>query len=123
MNLLTNAISYAQGTDEITVSVGRSDTHAVLSVTDKGPGIDPDMVKPIFDRFVQVRPDERPGTAGLGLGLYISQEIVHGHGGAIEVDSIPGSGSTFTVRLPLAPSGAEAASSISSSQSIPGQTS
>ncbi len=70
---------------------------------DFGQGIAPEAIPTLFDRFRQVRSgDERSGQ-GLGLGLYIAREIVIAHGGTIGVESESGRGTTFTVRLPLAP--------------------
>jgi two-component system, chemotaxis family, CheB/CheR fusion protein len=101
LNLLTNAIAYAPGTDRIEVKVRRYRNQAEVTVRDFGPGIERDKLESIFDRFVQGEPGVRPGTSGLGLGLYISREIVRSHGGSIAADSEPGKGATFTMRLPL----------------------
>jgi two-component system CheB/CheR fusion protein len=101
MNLLTNAITYAPGTERIAVRLRRDGDMAELVVRDTGPGIPVDALEMIFERFTQVNAAERPGRAGLGLGLYIAREIVEAHGGAITASSAPGEGATFTVRLPL----------------------
>lgn len=100
-NLLTNAITHATGTEQITVRLQRDGAMAQIDVTDQGPGIPPEALGAIFDRFVQVEPAQHPGGAGLGLGLFIAREIVHAHGGTIAAHSDPGKGATFTVRLPL----------------------
>lgn len=107
LNLLTNAITYASGTDRIDVTLRRSGGEAEVAVRDYGPGIAPDRLEEIFARFVQGgRAEggraERGGAKGLGLGLYISREIVRAHGGTIAVTSALGDGATFTIRLPLA---------------------
>ena len=98
-NLFTNAIRYGNG-NPIKVKVSRSGNIASISVIDQGIGIAPENVEKIFDRF------ERAGmsaseVSGLGLGLFITNQIVKAHGGTIEVVSSPGKGSTFTVHLPL----------------------
>jgi signal transduction histidine kinase len=97
-NLLSNVIRYSRGAP-VHVSLVREGENAVLEVRDSGPGISIEDQKKIFDRF------ERAANAkhvrGLGLGLYISKQIVENHGGKIEVDSRPGEGSTFRVTLPL----------------------
>jgi signal transduction histidine kinase len=72
-------------------------------VQDQGVGIPADQLPHIFERFYQAPGIEKQigSSVGLGLGLYIAQKIVEQHGGSIEVDSQPGSGSTFSVILPL----------------------
>jgi signal transduction histidine kinase len=98
-NLLTNAFRYGGG-EPVEVRVEQQDGWAVMSVTDRGIGIAPQDQERIFAQF------ERAGDAGhapgLGLGLFIAQQIVQAHGGRIEVRSAPRQGSTFAVYLPLA---------------------
>lgn len=98
-NLLTNAARYAPGSDVI-VSVGVKDDMAFVSVKDFGQGISPEAQQKIFNRFE--RADKEGDSKGLGLGLFISSEIVEMHGGKIEVHSQLGEGSEFIVRLPVA---------------------
>jgi signal transduction histidine kinase len=100
-NLLTNAVKYSPAGSAITVRVVRGDGEARIEVIDAGVGIPPEALPHLFDRFYRV---EATATSapGVGLGLYITRRIVEAHGGTIEVASTPGSGSTFTVRLPLA---------------------
>lgn len=100
MNLLTNAIKYAPQSERIVVRLERRTTEAVLQVIDTGPGIAPADIPNLFSRFYQVEAAQ-PRGSGLGLGLFISNEIVRAHGGTIEVDSTEGAGSTFSVRLPI----------------------
>jgi signal transduction histidine kinase len=95
VNLLANAARHAPGAP-IRVSLGAGGDDAVLSVHDGGPGIPETVRSRIFERFVRM-----PGSpTGLGLGLFICRQIVEAHGGAIEVQSEPGHGTTFLVRLP-----------------------
>ena len=101
LNLLTNAISYAPETEDIDVRLSRADGCAELQVQDYGAGIPEDDQNRIFSRFYQVGRTGRPSQSGLGLGLFISREIVNAHGGEIAVSSEEGKGTTFTVRLPL----------------------
>ncbi|MCY1079844.1 sensor histidine kinase [Archangium lansingense] len=97
-NLLDNAIKYgARAPIEVTVAL--EDGTAVLTLGDRGIGISPDRLPFIFGRFERAVSSRHYG--GLGLGLYIVRQIVELHGGTIHVESIPGQGSTFTVRLPL----------------------
>lgn len=100
LNLLTNAIKYGAG-KPVWIELARDGNSALIRVRDQGIGIATESQAKIFERFERaVQPRD---FAGLGLGLYISQQIVAAHGGAIEVESQPGAGSTFTVRLPFAP--------------------
>lgn len=96
-NLLTNAAKFGAGAP-IEIRVGRSGDRAWLTVRDHGIGIPPERQGRIFDRFERAVSVQHYG--GLGLGLYISREIVAAHGGTIRVDSRPGEGATFTVELP-----------------------
>ena len=97
VNLLANAIKYAPRSDvEIAVSVGPGS--ATIEVRDQGIGIAPEDLERIFGRFERAVPSRNYG--GLGLGLYISRQLAEAHGGSIEVQSRPGEGATFTVRLP-----------------------
>lgn len=98
INLLTNAAKYGSGRP-IIVSLGVEDSMAILSIKDFGIGIAQEDIGRIFQRFE--RAISKSEVSGLGLGLYISCQIVRMHNGSIEVDSKLGEGSTFTVRLPL----------------------
>jgi two-component system CheB/CheR fusion protein len=99
LNLLTNAITHAPDTERIDIRLEHHLGEAVISVQDQGPGISEEDLPQIFTRFFQSR-QRRPGHDGLGLGLFIAQEIVSAHGGTIEVTSTIGEGTTFAVRLP-----------------------
>ena len=99
-NLLDNAIKFSPDGGIVTLRAGRKEGAPFLTVTDEGPGIPRAEQDKIFQRFYQVdrsRSKSRPGT---GLGLAIVKHLVHLHGGAIEVESEPGSGSTFRIRFP-----------------------
>ena len=96
-NLLTNAIKYGAGSP-IDVGVEPGETEMVLSIRDRGIGIPASDHQRIFERFERAVPSSHYG--GLGLGLYISREIARAHGGTIEVQSEPGQGATFRLRLP-----------------------
>jgi signal transduction histidine kinase len=96
-NLLTNAARYGQG-KPVHVSVRRDGTDAVMEVGDEGQGIAPEDQERIFGKFE--RAVNRNEVAGLGLGLFIVQNIVGLHGGSVDVKSTVGQGSVFTVRLP-----------------------
>ncbi len=96
-NLITNALRYGEGSP-VEVSVQRSDALAVVKVRDLGPGIAPENQERIFQRFE--RATSASTVSGLGLGLYISREIIERHGGTLRVESEPGQGATFIVTLP-----------------------
>lgn len=100
-NLLDNAVKYTRPGGQITVALRVEDGKAELTVRDDGVGIAPEDLPHVFERFYRA-PSAR-GRSGAGLGLAIAAWIVRAHGGTITVDSVPGQGSTFTVRLPALP--------------------
>jgi len=99
-NLLSNAIKYGAATP-VLVRVAREHGDAVLTVEDRGPGIPDEALSRIFGRFERAASIQHYG--GMGLGLYVSREIVSAHGGSIAAQNLTGGGARFTVRLPLAP--------------------
>jgi two-component system OmpR family sensor kinase len=104
VNLVGNAINYTPKGGEIVVGLGKVAERAQLTVTDNGPGIAPEDLPHIFERFYRSeksRTRQKDGK-GFGLGLSIAYWIVRNHGGRIEVNSALGKGSTFCVWLPLA---------------------
>jgi signal transduction histidine kinase len=98
MNLLSNAIDASREGGDVTVETRMDGNAAFIAVKDSGAGIDPAIRDRIFDPFFTTKPLGQ----GTGLGLSISYGIVKDHGGDISVQSTPGSGSCFTVRLPIA---------------------
>jgi PAS domain S-box-containing protein len=98
MNLLSNALKYGAG-HPVEVRVVADEDTATVEISDRGTGIpEPDLER-IFDRFERASSLRHYG--GLGLGLYVSREIVRGHAGSIHAANRPGGGATFTVRLPM----------------------
>jgi two-component system OmpR family sensor kinase len=97
-NLLENAVKYSPAGTPIDIEAGVERGTLTLEVADRGRGIAPQDQELIFERFRRQRPGEQ--TDGVGLGLYIVRSLVQTQGGAIEVDSTPGEGSTFRVTLP-----------------------
>ncbi len=96
-NLVTNAVKYG-GRSSIDVSVEANASEATIVVRDRGPGIRESDQQRIFEQFVRAAPR---GTGGLGLGLYITRQIVEAHGGQIRVESRAREGAAFIVTLPL----------------------
>ena len=82
----------------VEVSTTRDRQHAVVTVRDRGPGIPEHALRKIFERFYRVPGVQGPGS---GLGLAVANEFIGWHGGCIDVESIEGHGSTFTIRLPM----------------------
>jgi heavy metal sensor kinase len=120
-NLVDNAVKYTPAGGEVSISAAvlpsgsaavsepqhrstAAPQHVVeIAVQDTGVGIPPEALPRVFERFYRVDPARSRETGGAGLGLCIAKTIAEAHGGAIEVQSTPGAGSTFTVRLPLLP--------------------
>ncbi|MCW5851466.1 MAG: PAS domain S-box protein [Anaerolineae bacterium] len=100
LNLLTNAVKYSPGADTVIVRLEDTPDQVIVSVQDFGIGIPPSDQAKIFDRFFRVDGTRERTYPGLGLGLYISSEIIRRHGGQLWVISEPGRGSTFTFSLP-----------------------
>lgn len=101
VNLLTNAIKYSPKSKDIIVTVKKTKRHVTVSVQDFGIGIKKDQQKKIFDRLYQVTDPEEKTYPGLGLGLFITKEIITRHQGDIWVESTKGQGSAFYFSLPL----------------------
>jgi signal transduction histidine kinase len=106
LNLLINARQAMLGPTgrggslTIRADANHESREATIHVTDTGPGIKPEHLEKIWEPFFTTK--TRPGTKGTGLGLAICKEIVEGHNGSIDVQSQPGKGTTFTIRLPMA---------------------
>jgi signal transduction histidine kinase len=101
INLLTNAVKYSPHANKVLVRLSRDEGHCIVSIQDFGIGIDETHHQKIFEHFYQVTDPEEKTYPGLGIGLYISGEIIERHHGRIEVQSRKGAGATFTVTLPL----------------------
>jgi PAS domain S-box-containing protein len=100
-NLLENAVKYSPDGSEIVVSVEDKGDHLVTSVRDRGIGIPGDELSQVFERFHRGRQVSSTNYGGLGLGLYISKQIIERHGGTIWVESAEGVGTTFYFSLPV----------------------
>lgn len=100
-NFLTNALKYAPNGGEVGLRLAVSDGSARVSVSDEGIGIAPEAMPRLFERYFRTS-GGRSTAQGLGLGLYVSKQLVELHGGKIGAESRPGEGSTFWFTLPLA---------------------
>jgi signal transduction histidine kinase len=102
-NLLSNALKFTPSGGSIEVSISRDGPGLALAVRDTGIGIARDKFATIFERFNQVDPSSSRKYEGTGIGLSLTKDIVELHGGRVDVESVPGEGSTFTIRMPLGP--------------------
>jgi signal transduction histidine kinase len=100
LNLLDNAIKYSDPGAQVSVSLVDEGEFVLLRVADTGVGIPEEDLPQLFERFYRVDKDRSRATGGSGLGLAICKQIVQLHGGSLSVESEPGVGSTFDVRLP-----------------------
>lgn len=102
-NLLQNALVHTPPGTPVELSVAADGDQVELRVTDHGPGIPPEHLEHIFERFYRADPSRARGSGGSGLGLAIVSSIVSAHHGTVDVTSVPGLGTTFIVRLPRSP--------------------
>ena len=101
-NLLDNGVRYSDADQRITLMVEKREDAVALTVKDEGVGIPRVELERVFERFYRVDRARSRETGGTGLGLAIVRHVAHNHGGRVMVESKPGEGSTFTLRLPLA---------------------
>lgn len=100
-NLIDNAIKYSDGQADVCITVRREERDLALAVKDKGIGIPADKQRHLFEKFYRVPTGNRHDVKGYGLGLYYVKTMIEQHRGNVEVKSIAGKGSTFTLRIPL----------------------
>jgi two-component system phosphate regulon sensor histidine kinase PhoR len=100
-NLVENALKYGASGKRIDIGLSPGDNEAVVAVRDYGPGIAPEHLPRLTERFYRVDVAESRAQGGTGLGLALVKHILHRHRGRLSIDSAPGKGATFTVRLPL----------------------
>ena len=99
-NLVRNAVSHTNPGDRVTVTARSRDGRLEISVSDTGPGIPPDQLEQIFERFRRLDHSRSRDRGGSGLGLAIARAITEAHGGSIHAESAPGQGATFRIELP-----------------------
>ena len=100
-NLLDNAITHTPGGGRVSVSLQAEPDRVTMTVSDTGPGIAPEDLPHLFDRFYRTDSSRSRATGGAGLGLTIARRLIEGHGGTIKVESKLGQGSRFVVTLPI----------------------
>jgi signal transduction histidine kinase len=101
INLVSNAIKYTNEGGQVRVSLRQENGNLVGSVSDTGIGIPEEEIGLIFEEFYRSKAGKAHTQMGTGLGLPIVKRVLETYGGAIEVQSVPDQGSTFTFRLPL----------------------
>jgi two-component system, OmpR family, sensor histidine kinase CiaH len=101
MILVDNALRYTPEGGSVRVNASRDDGTAVVAVSDTGIGIEPDALRHVFERFYRADEARTRASGGAGLGLSIAEQLVRDHGGRISAASTPGTGSTFTISLPI----------------------
>jgi len=104
VNLVNNALKYSQDQKYVGVNLYRDNGSVKLEVVDHGIGIPPQEQEKIFEKFYRVGDPLVHNTKGSGLGLSLVHHIVHAHGGDVQVESVPGRGSKFTISIPVQPS-------------------
>ena len=102
VNLIDNAIKYSAPGKSVRVEASRADDTVRISVRDQGCGIDTEHLPRLFERFYRVDKARSRQLGGTGLGLSIVKHIALAHGGNVNVESVVGQGSTFTITLPSA---------------------
>ncbi len=102
-NLVANAVTYSSQGSSVVVSAQPRESAVDISVTDRGIGIPPQELDRIFERFYRVDPARHRSTGGTGLGLSVVKHVAASHGGEVNVWSVEGQGSTFTLTLPAKP--------------------
>lgn len=104
-NIISNAVKYGPGSGlRITIAAARQDGMMRMEIGDNGPGIEPDKLPFIFERFYRIDTERTKDVMSTGLGLAIARELVEAHGGSITAASVMGQGSCFGVMLPVAAS-------------------
>jgi len=98
-NLISNAVKYSPEAALVSINGCIADGNAIVSITDRGVGIPADEIDKMFERFYRASTSE--GIVGTGIGLNIAQQLTEQHGGKISLESVVGSGTTFTVCLPI----------------------
>lgn len=103
LNLLQNAVKYSPSGGKITLALRTDDRDAYVAARDQGIGIPADELAHLFERFYRATNAQSAHISGMGIGLPVVREVAALHGGEVTVESVEGEGTTFTMRIPLAP--------------------
>jgi two-component system phosphate regulon sensor histidine kinase PhoR len=101
VNLVDNAVKYSEAQSEVVILAEGRPEEVLITVRDRGCGIDQEHLPRLFERFYRVDKARSRRQGGTGLGLAIVKHIVQAHGGRVTVESVPGEGSAFTIHLPV----------------------
>ena len=101
-NLLQNAVKFSVGSPRIEVRGTQTGSNVEIVVRDQGVGIPEAALGRLFEKFYRVEDPRLRNVAGTGIGLYLVRQVAEGHGGRVQVESMPGRGTTFTLKLPQA---------------------
>ena len=101
VNLLDNAIKYGGNHKTVTVTASEQENQLLITVADQGPGIEPDQLSRIFERFYRTDKARSRQLGGTGLGLAIVRHVAMAHGGKVAAESKPGKGAVFAIHIPL----------------------
>lgn len=99
--MIDNAVKYSAGSKEVRVRGYTENQRLVIAVQDFGAGIEPEEIDKVFERFHRGGDELTRSVKGSGLGLTLVKQIVEAHHGTVRIESEPGHGSTFSIRLPL----------------------
>ena len=102
-NLFDNAVRHTPGSGRVSVHAAIEPDQTVVSVSDTGVGIAPEHLPRIFERFYRVDPARSREAGGTGLGLAIVKHLMESHGGKVQAESTPGSGTTIRLHFPTPP--------------------
>ena len=100
-NLVDNAIKYSRDEPDVLIETSNTDREILISIRDKGIGMNDSDLRMIFNKFYRVKHGDRHDVKGFGIGLSYVKKIVELHGGSVEAKSIPGEGSVFNIHLPI----------------------
>ena len=102
-NIVNNAIKFSTDDSEVNISLTLNQQlqQVQVDIADNGPGIDPERIEKVFEKFYQVKENTGSSYSGMGLGLYLCKKIIDAHGGALNVKSEVGEGSVFTFTIPI----------------------
>jgi signal transduction histidine kinase len=100
-NLISNALRYTQEGGTVEIHLSQENRFFQIAVLDNGPGIPPDVLPYIFDRFYRADRSRSRAEGGSGLGLAIARQLAEAHGGSLVASNAPGGGAVFTLSLPV----------------------